>query len=73
MKNQTAYIMTMQAIQAAFNKEYATFTEVAHFLGMSRADELKATPGFPRMRIGKRDVVPLRALAVYMTNRGNVG
>ena len=68
MKNTEAYLLTMQAIQTAFPfKEYATFTEVARFLGMSRPDELKKTAGFPRMQIGKRQVVPLRALAVYMT------
>lgn len=68
MKNQTAYLLTMQAIQTAFHsKETATFAEVARFLGVARADELKRTPGFPRMTIGKREVVPLRALAVYMT------
>lgn len=74
MKNQQAYLLTMAAIKAAFpSKEYATFTEVARFMGISRAETLRETSEFPRMTVGKRDVVPLRALAVYMTNRGNVG
>ena len=71
MVNEDAYLLTLQAIKEAFpNKETATFSEVARWLGVSRGDELRDTPDFPKMVLGKREVVPLRSLAVYMAKGG---
>lgn len=57
----------MKSLKTAFpNKEVITFTECARWMGLTRGDTLKNTPDFPRIRVGKREVVPIRTLAIYM-------
>ena len=62
-----AYLQMIESLRTAFpNKEIISLTEASHWLGYSRGDILRDTPNFPKVRIGKREVVPIRAFAMYL-------
>ena len=71
MKNNEAYLRTLGELREAFpEKNLITFTEAAKWLGLSRSEELRKTSDFPRVQLRKRELVPVVALAVYLTSKG---
>ena len=71
MRNNEAYLETLGELRQAFpKKNLITFTEAAKWLGLSRSDEIRETADFPRVKLKNRELVPVVAMAVYLTSRG---